>query len=159
MSFQVKFSELTLDMFRFLQLVEHEPVEELMLAAKKNIQQQQVAIIPANVGSSTSGGGGGTEKQKMDEKQTSSKRVNPHKYLLFRPSFSQLMVYLSTAFKVRRLASCLVERHVRRRFPCRIWKRTHVYCCTCRQNPMLDLQTRVFGLPKMQWRDTFTEGW
>ena len=29
------------------------------------------------------------------------KRSNPHKYLLYRPTLSQLMVYLSTAFKVR----------------------------------------------------------
>jgi hypothetical protein len=30
-----------------------------------------------------------------------AKRVNPHKYLLHRPSLSQLMVYISTAFKVK----------------------------------------------------------
>jgi hypothetical protein len=29
-----------------------------------------------------------------------SRRVNPHKYLLYKPAFSQLMVYIATAFKV-----------------------------------------------------------
>lgn len=32
--------------------------------------------------------------------EKSPKRSNPHKYLLYRPTLSQLMVYLATAFKV-----------------------------------------------------------
>lgn len=32
--------------------------------------------------------------------KSASRRVNPHKYLLYRPTFSQLLVYISTAFKV-----------------------------------------------------------
>lgn len=40
--------------------------------------------------------GEGSEKQEEDP---SVKRINPHKYLLYRPTFAQLYLYLSTAFK------------------------------------------------------------
>ncbi|ORE07717.1 hypothetical protein BCV72DRAFT_304347 [Rhizopus microsporus var. microsporus] len=56
---QIKFSELTLDMYRMLQSLEREP----FLSSDK------------------------------------PKRPNPHKYLLYRPSLSQLLVYISAAFK------------------------------------------------------------
>ncbi len=56
---QIKFSELTLDMYRMLQSLEREPV-----------------FLPDK-----------------------TKRPNPHKYLLHRPSLSQLLVYISAAFK------------------------------------------------------------
>lgn len=36
--------------------------------------------------------------EQSDEK--GKKRSNPHKYLLYRPTFSQFFVFLSTAFKV-----------------------------------------------------------
>lgn len=44
-----------------------------------------------------------TEESTMAQRRQSEKAVkrsNPHKYLLYRPTLSQLMVYLSTAFKV-----------------------------------------------------------
>ncbi|CAG8657487.1 3272_t:CDS:2, partial [Paraglomus occultum] len=31
--------------------------------------------------------------------KNNSRRINPHKYLLYKPTFSQLMVYIATAFK------------------------------------------------------------
>lgn len=50
----------------------------------------QISNISAT--STATGSNGPTEKM--------AKRVNPHKYLLHRPALSQLMVYISTAFKV-----------------------------------------------------------
>eukprot|EP01135_Chromosphaera_perkinsii_P007452 Nk52_evm4s859 gene=Nk52_evmTU4s859 len=67
---QVKFSELTLDMYRMLQSLEREP--EMMTKS-------------ANEDDRKAGKGG--------------KRTNPHKYLLYRPSLYQLMLYLSVATK------------------------------------------------------------
>ncbi|KAG2469904.1 SCAI protein, partial [Polypterus senegalus] len=69
---QVKFSELTIDMFRMLQALEREPVN---LATQMN--------KPGTLESS--------------EKPT--KRENPHKYLLYKPTFSQLYTFLSASFK------------------------------------------------------------
>uniref|UniRef100_A0A3B3VV75 Suppressor of cancer cell invasion n=1 Tax=Poecilia latipinna TaxID=48699 RepID=A0A3B3VV75_9TELE len=66
---QVKFSELTVDMFRMLQALEREPV---------NLATQ-------------------TSKQEPSEKP--AKRENPHKYLLYKPTFSQLYTFLSASFK------------------------------------------------------------
>lgn len=40
--------------------------------------------------------GEGSEKPEDDP---ANKRTNPHKYLLYRPTFAQLYLYLSTAFK------------------------------------------------------------
>ncbi|RUS15213.1 protein SCAI [Endogone sp. FLAS-F59071] len=83
---QIKFSELTLDMYRMLQSLEREP---------PSLKDAGDSLIPPDVSedpsvSSTSAGAGSDK---------SSKRANPHKYLLYRPTFSQLMVYISTAFK------------------------------------------------------------
>ncbi|KAI9281116.1 hypothetical protein BY458DRAFT_553021 [Sporodiniella umbellata] len=55
---QIKFSELTLDMYRMIQSLEREP------------------LLPERI-----------------------KRPNPHKYLLYLPSLSQLLVYIAAAFK------------------------------------------------------------
>ncbi|KAL6054415.1 Protein SCAI,Protein SCAI, partial [Balamuthia mandrillaris] len=66
---QVKFSELTLDMFRIMQVLERE--------------QGIVSRLP----------------EPEDLEGSAHRPVNPHKFLLYRPSFSQLYVFLSTAFK------------------------------------------------------------
>lgn len=39
----------------------------------------------------------GGQRRNTDKEK---KKPNPHKYLLYRPTLSQLMVYLATAFKV-----------------------------------------------------------
>uniref|UniRef100_A0A8C9WFK8 Suppressor of cancer cell invasion n=1 Tax=Scleropages formosus TaxID=113540 RepID=A0A8C9WFK8_SCLFO len=70
---QVKFSELTIDMFRMLQALEREPVN---LATQMN--------KPGTL-------------QEPSEKP--AKRENPHKYLLYKPTFSQLYTFLSASFK------------------------------------------------------------
>ncbi|MFT7814276.1 protein SCAI-like isoform X1 [Arapaima gigas] len=66
---QVKFSELTIDMFRMLQVLEWEPV---------NLAVQSTKLEPS---------------------EKPAKRENPHKYLLYKPTFSQLYTFLSASFK------------------------------------------------------------
>ncbi|XP_069370083.1 protein SCAI isoform X6 [Paralichthys olivaceus] len=69
---QVKFSELTIDMFRMLQALEREPVN----LATQTFKQ-------------------GT----LEPNEKPAKRENPHKYLLYKPTFSQLFTFLSASFK------------------------------------------------------------
>ncbi|XP_036384079.1 protein SCAI-like [Megalops cyprinoides] len=69
---QVKFSELTIDMFRMLQALEREPVNLATQATKP-----------------------GT----LEPSERPAKRENPHKYLLYKPTFSQLYTFLSASFK------------------------------------------------------------
>ncbi|CAG0886669.1 unnamed protein product [Darwinula stevensoni] len=75
---QVKFSELTVDMFRILQTLEREPQEDAI-----NIYDTSPAPL----------------RQPMENGDKPSRRDNPHKYLLYKPSFSQLMVFLASGFK------------------------------------------------------------
>uniref|UniRef100_A0A8C7UJM1 Suppressor of cancer cell invasion n=1 Tax=Oncorhynchus mykiss TaxID=8022 RepID=A0A8C7UJM1_ONCMY len=70
---QVKFSELTIDMFRILQALEREPV---------------------NLATTTSKYG------TLEPSEKPAKRENPHKYLLYKPTLSQLFTFLSASFKV-----------------------------------------------------------
>ncbi|XP_061589207.1 LOW QUALITY PROTEIN: protein SCAI [Cololabis saira] len=69
---QVKFSELTIDMFRVLQALEREPVN--------------LATQPSKQGN-------------LEPNEKPPKRENPHKYLLYKPTFSQLFSFLSASFK------------------------------------------------------------
>ncbi|KAK3527261.1 hypothetical protein QTP86_018624, partial [Hemibagrus guttatus] len=69
---QVKFSELTIDMFRMLQALEREPV---------------------NLATQT------TKPGTLEPNEKPAKRENPHKYLLYKPTFSQLYTFLSASFK------------------------------------------------------------
>lgn len=112
---QIKFSELTLDMYRILLSLELQfsiqqettPVmakEESTTTSKSNASSGATAAAPpppaaapppAKSASSAAGGGGDTTAIPVPQRQ----RPNPHKYLLYRPSLSQLLVYLSTAFK------------------------------------------------------------
>ncbi|KAH7931691.1 hypothetical protein HPB51_029719 [Rhipicephalus microplus] len=77
---QVKFSELTLDMFRMLQTLEREPQED----TTQLYDASPAPGRPENGGTSDSRPG---------------KRENPHKYLLYKPTFSQLFVFLASGFK------------------------------------------------------------
>ncbi|XP_076058908.1 protein SCAI isoform X2 [Oratosquilla oratoria] len=76
---QVKFSELTIDMFRMLQTLEREPQEDV---AQIYDASPAPSKLPFNGDSSRP-----------------VKRENPHKYLLYKPTFSQLMVFLASGFK------------------------------------------------------------
>ncbi|XP_077398919.1 protein SCAI isoform X3 [Vanacampus margaritifer] len=78
---QVKFSELTIDMFRMLQALEREPANLATQTSKQGILEP-------------------TEKP--------AKRENPHKYLLYKPTFSQLFTFLSASFKELPASSVLL---------------------------------------------------
>ncbi|KAE8583453.1 hypothetical protein XENTR_v10020521 [Xenopus tropicalis] len=69
---QVKFSELTIDMFRMLQALEREPMNLTSQMNKPGLQ---------------------------DPAEKPMKRENPHKYLLYKPTFSQLYTFLAASFK------------------------------------------------------------
>ncbi|KAI8093327.1 uncharacterized protein BX664DRAFT_259458 [Halteromyces radiatus] len=88
---QIKFSELTLDMYRMLQSLEREPtLHSNKTAYREHHHQPLDHTTPANI-----------TPQHHDKSHPSgtSKRINPHKYLLYRPTFTQLLVYIATAFK------------------------------------------------------------
>lgn len=82
----MKFSELTLDMFRMLQLLEREPTSAEKQNSDNNEEKKDNMVEDQS-------------NDKSNEKN-SMRRINPHKYLLHRPSFGQLMLYITTAFKV-----------------------------------------------------------
>jgi len=75
---QVKFSELTLDMFRMLQTLEREPQDELT---------QVYDTSPA------------TGRVPLENGGMLNKRENPHKYLLYKPTLPQLQVFLASGYK------------------------------------------------------------
>ncbi|CAL4074369.1 unnamed protein product, partial [Meganyctiphanes norvegica] len=79
---QVKFSELTIDMFRMLQTLEREPQEDVA-------PLYDTSPAPTKIPTFENG----------DRIVNSNKRENPHKYLLYKPTFSQLMVFLASGFK------------------------------------------------------------
>ncbi|KAI7863893.1 hypothetical protein BDF14DRAFT_1839553 [Spinellus fusiger] len=95
---QIKFSELTLDMYRILQSLERQPPANALRSntrpmeytslnsEKKEREEGQIAAARTN----------NTQTAQPDK---AMKRTNPHKYLLYRPSLSQLLVYLATAYK------------------------------------------------------------
>jgi len=80
---QAKFSELTIDMFRMLQTLEREPQEDGL--HNHSCDASPNTRTPYENGESSGG--------------RSGKRENPHKYLLYKPTFSQLMAFLASGFK------------------------------------------------------------
>ncbi|MCL4127006.1 UNVERIFIED_CONTAM: hypothetical protein GTU68_047934, partial [Idotea baltica] len=77
---QVKFSELTIDMFRMLQTLEREPQEDTTVIYDTSPAPGKMPFNGETTG-------------------RTSKRENPHKYLLYKPTLSQLMVFLASGFK------------------------------------------------------------
>ncbi|KAJ3343160.1 hypothetical protein HDU93_009710 [Gonapodya sp. JEL0774] len=103
---QIKFSELTLDMYRMLQSLEREPATSRMpppvpgtsnAAANDGRQLTSTPSHASGAIGKEEGGLGGEEV--ADSKVAQVSRANPHKYLLYRPTLSQLMLYIATAFK------------------------------------------------------------
>ncbi|EFA81369.1 UPF0682 family protein [Heterostelium album PN500] len=80
---QIKFSEITLDMFRMTQSLEYE-TPELKDPSDKQQQPSQDHKLADITSTGTS---------------SSSKKKNPHKYLLYRPTITQLLLFLSNASK------------------------------------------------------------
>jgi hypothetical protein len=85
---QIKFSELTLDMYRVLQSLEREP----------SAQSGKSSAPEAAPAESKEEGDSAMDTSGNDKAAT--RRTNPHKYLLYRPTFAHLMLYIATAFKV-----------------------------------------------------------
>ena len=91
---QVKFSELTVDMYRLLQVLEREPNEQ-----QQQQQQQQLNVSPNH---QPYGSGSQTKSFNLLTRPTFNSqgvKGSPHKYLLFRPTFSQLFLFLASGFK------------------------------------------------------------
>ncbi|KAG0379581.1 hypothetical protein BGX24_012616 [Mortierella sp. AD032] len=105
---QIKFSELTIDMYRILQSLERETSQIKGLAEGATKEAVPSAVASASGANAADSSVNPTIKEEPMEEtisnqrrttEKSSRRLNPHKYLLFRPTLSQLMVYLATAFK------------------------------------------------------------
>lgn len=88
---QIKFSELTLDMFRMLQALEREPQEEPRSSSASRSFAGNPMCVPNMPGTHPSG--------PSNDPNRSLNRDNPHKYLLYRPTIHQLLVFLSCGFK------------------------------------------------------------
>lgn len=98
---QIRFSELTLDMFRILQCLERDPQD--------NFGNPQPNPLP-NAGlrhqKSVENGGNTTPNQILpmgdffsSSLDSSNRCTNPHKYLLYKPSFSQFNTFMAAGFK------------------------------------------------------------
>ena len=87
---QITFSELTLDMYRMLLSLEREP----SAVPGQGKTTGQLSVPVANPGDQS-------EQQQDDpqDKTAATRRTNPHKCLLHRPTFSQLFYYLTSSFK------------------------------------------------------------
>ncbi|CAG8658022.1 12187_t:CDS:10, partial [Racocetra persica] len=94
---QTKFSELTLDMYHILQSLEREPAPPKGAPPKTPGVENSVGNERVLSKDDTSTDEQSNINTPVDK--SASRRMNPHKYLLHRPTFSQLMVYISTAFK------------------------------------------------------------
>ncbi|XP_068732989.1 protein SCAI-like [Montipora capricornis] len=81
---QVKFSELTLDMFRMLQALEREPEEA----------PSRTLVTSTEVSESLD-----YRESNGEIVHSSTKRPNPHKYLLYKPTLTQLYVFLACGVK------------------------------------------------------------
>ncbi|KAJ3125390.1 hypothetical protein HK100_010835 [Physocladia obscura] len=100
---QIKFSELTLDMYRMLQSLEREPNAPGVIKSGGG--------VGGGIGGGNSGNGGGdamvvdgdtvsaAAESGAEKGGSTGKRLNPHKYLLYKPTLAQLMLYIATAYK------------------------------------------------------------
>ncbi|XP_075990581.1 protein SCAI isoform X1 [Anticarsia gemmatalis] len=83
-SHQVKFSELTMDMFRMLQTLEREPTGDVQQLFDDS-PRQKFNTTPSAL------------NNKGYNVDNGPRNENPHKFLLFKPTPAQIMVYLSNA--------------------------------------------------------------
>nr|CDS28597.2 protein scai [Hymenolepis microstoma] len=84
---QVKFSEITIDMFRILQCVERDP--------KDCSRRTPAALFPQK----SFENGDGYELPFPSPNLSDKRFKNPHKYLLYKPSFSLFNTFMATGFK------------------------------------------------------------
>ncbi|KAI8142493.1 hypothetical protein BJV82DRAFT_144101 [Fennellomyces sp. T-0311] len=76
-----------------------QPQESQQLQQQQSNQQQEQSQPPQPVQQQQSQQQQSNAASAAGDKSTITRRINPHKYLLYRPSLSQLFVYISTAFK------------------------------------------------------------
>ncbi|KAG0362186.1 hypothetical protein BGZ54_008739 [Gamsiella multidivaricata] len=106
---QIKFSELTIDMYRILQSLERETSQIRGTAdgaGKDTVPSAVVSAVAAGAASDINSPNPSIKEEPNEESTIAqrradklTKRPNPHKYLLYRPALSQLMVFLATAFR------------------------------------------------------------
>lgn len=99
---QAKFSELTMDMFRMLQTLEREPNEanHAMMSMAMGMHGQLASIGPHDSSPATKlPYSEQCSKGFLENGEKRPYRDNPHKYLLYKPSISQLLVFLASGFK------------------------------------------------------------
>lgn len=92
---QAKFSELTMDMFRMLQTLEREPTESAThpLGGPHGMHGHDASPAASRIPPY------GVPGSKGYLENGRHYRDNPHKYLLYKPSISQLLVFLASGFK------------------------------------------------------------
>ncbi|KAM7355738.1 protein SCAI isoform 1-T1 [Cochliomyia hominivorax] len=91
---QAKFSELTMDMFRMLQTLEREPTETTHpMSASHGLHGHDASPAASRIPPY------GVPGSKGYLENSRHYRDNPHKYLLYKPSISQLLVFLASGFK------------------------------------------------------------
>ena len=106
---QVKFSELTLDMFRILQTLEREPQQEDATygQAAYSLSSRAPSMVRSWwIDESVREGEHNVQLSFclfrvtwQEPTDRPLKRENPHKYLLYKPTLSQLLVFLASGFK------------------------------------------------------------
>lgn len=87
---KIKFAELTLDMYRIMQSLERDP------SAAGGWSKPPQPIGGDHVASAF---GMAAIENNEDGDKVQSKRNNPRKYMLYRPSFAQITLFLATCFK------------------------------------------------------------
>ncbi|KAL7061232.1 hypothetical protein AAHC03_09906 [Spirometra sp. Aus1] len=94
---QIRFSELTLDMFRILQCLEHDTQDNFgntphplssLSRTQKNLENGSGSGIPNQ----------STPIPPQSSSPSEPRTPNPHKYLLYKPSFSQFNTFMAAGF-------------------------------------------------------------
>ncbi|KXS17566.1 hypothetical protein M427DRAFT_54500 [Gonapodya prolifera JEL478] len=98
---QIKFSELTLDMYRMLQSLEREPANSRAQVPGVSYLNNSSAKDGRDATGPSAHSFSNIAKDEGPTEEAGDARAprNPHKYLLYRPTLSQLMLYIATAFK------------------------------------------------------------
>lgn len=102
---QVKFSELTIDMYRLLQILEREPNEQRQHIQFQQRDQQQYfptessPLVGTNQQQQSTKSFNLLARPTFNSQQAQGIKGSPHKYLLFRPTFSQLFLFLASGYK------------------------------------------------------------
>jgi hypothetical protein len=101
---QVKFSELTMDMFRMIQTLEREPQEDYNHIYDASPAPGRVPYgVPGQKGYRVPTRATKNTHQfffsYIENGERPSRRENPHKYLLYKPTLSQVLVFLASGFK------------------------------------------------------------